>query len=504
VSQTSDNVFPFRLQGVSPLPPGPPNCVNDHRFPLPDSVGSDLPEPERSWFREFLLCRNPARGRQLSILLNREADKRERAAAAKNAAPNKDEEPKRNDWFDLMIMDKKKHTMPILTNVANALRHAPQFACVFAFDEFFQDIALTGTLPTAPGAPRRNIMNLPRLMGDNDVSQVQEWLQHNGLLTIGRNTVHQAIALVASENPFHPVCDWLDSLVWDGTERMSDWLTDCLGVAASEYASAVGRMFLIQMVARVFNPGCKADYTLILEGGQGSVKSQACRILASDDWFSDQMPDIRTKDACQHLRGKWLIEIGELSAFGAAESEALKAFLTRQIEKYRPPYGHEDVIEPRQCVFIGTTNLSLYLKDPTGGRRFWPVSCGVVQLARLVASRDQLFAEAVDRYRHGEHWWPDADFEIEHIEPEQRSRRDKDAWHGNVVDYLDGKSSAYVADIARVGLGIETRFIKREDQHRIRDVLVDLNWKPATKHTKKGTRWLPSGVLEGDKGDDEG
>jgi putative DNA primase/helicase len=183
----------------------------------------------------------------------------------------------------------------------------------------------------------------------------------------------------------------------------------------------------------------------------------------------------------------------------------LKAFLTRQIEKYRPPYAREDAIEPRQCVFIGTTNLPLYLKDPTGGRRFWPVNCGQIRLSKLKEIRDQLFAEAVDRYRHGEHWWPDADFEIKHIEPEQRSRRETDVWHGAILGYLNGRPSAYIANIARdSGLGIETKFIKREDQHRIRDVLIDLKWKPAKNRTKWGTRWLPPGAGDLAEGDDEG
>jgi putative DNA primase/helicase len=168
----------------------------------------------------------------------------------------------------------------------------------------------------------------------------------------------------------------------------------------------VATAFLVSAVARVFQPGCQADCAIVLEGEQGIFKSSALRMLASDEWFSDSLPsDLKHKDAKDHLRGKWIIELPELAQFKRNEIETVKAFLSRRHEQYRPSYGRHEISYPRQCVFAGSTNEEHYLVDTTGNRRFWPVKCGRIDLIGIARDRDQLWAEAVHLYQQGTLWY---------------------------------------------------------------------------------------------------
>ncbi len=293
---------------------------------------------------------------------------------------------------------------------------------------------------------------------------------------IGREQAHQAVDQRAQERIFHPVRDYLKGLPWDDVKRLDHWLANYLGADPSPYVSGIGRMFLVSMVARIFSPGCKADYMLVLEGEQGAGKSRACRVLAGD-WFSDSLPDIHHKDAKEHLRGKWLIEVAELAATSKAESEALKAYISRPVERFRASYGRKEVTEPRQCIFVGTTNKSIYLKDETGARRFWPVKVGKIDIEALERDRDHLYAEAVAAFRASAKWWPDAEFERKHIKPEQAKRFEADPWEEAISKFITGRERATVAEIAKGALGLEVGKVGTAEQRRISGVLVDQRWK---------------------------
>src|SRR4029077_167441 len=196
----------------------------------------------------------------------------------------------------------------------------------------------------------------------------------------------------------------LQGLHWDGVERVDTWLAAYLGAEGTEYARAVGSRWLISAVARIFRPGAKADCCLILEGAQGIRKSTALRTVAGE-YFTDELADLGSKDAAMQTRGVWIIELSELDNLSHAEVARIKAFMSPHTDLFRPPYGMRLVESPRQCVFAGTVNHGSYLRDETGGRRFWPVVCGKIDIAELQRDRDQLWAEAKAKYRSGASWW---------------------------------------------------------------------------------------------------
>lgn len=409
-------------------------------------------------------------------------------------------------WLKDVHRSSNGSPLPILANVMMALRADMAIIALFARDEMYCGDILMQPLPG--GKPE--VAFAPRPVSDDDISALQEWLQNVGLRRVSKDTVHQAVSLRARECAFHPVFSHLEQLVWDGIPRLEDWLSTYVGVERTPYTQGIGDKFLISMVARIYEPGCKADHMLVLEGAQGELKSTLCSVLA-DRWFSDALPDIKHKDAQQHLRGKWLIEVAEMHAMDKAETTLLKSFISRTVERYRPSYGRLEVVEPRQCIFIGTTNKDAYLRDETGGRRFWPIKCGPIDIDALADDRDQLLAEAVVLYKAGVQWWPDKDFERQHIMPEQERRYEGDAWEDLISDHLSDRRQTTVVEIACAVLGYEgerpcftvpgdpqpmrgtaINQLSKSNQQRIAAILTKLGWERSKREPGTGRQlWKP-------------
>ncbi len=373
-------------------------------------------------------------------------------------------------------------------NNAIAVLREPEWLGVFRFD----DMASQKTVSDLPPSSCEISYEEPRALRDTDIANVQAYMQRRGLRTISRENTAHAIDVISEQNRFHPVRDYLDSLEWDGIERASSWLTSYLGAENIQYTNRIGVMLLISMIARIYKPGCKVDHMVILEGPQGARKSTVCRILGGE-WFSENLPpDINNKDTSAHLNGKWLIEVGEMAAMSKAEASDLKAFVTRQEERYRPPYGRCEVVQPRQCVFIGTTNEAEYLRDATGGRRYWPVKVGKIDTEQLTLDRDQLFAEAVELFKKGERWWPDQELQNAVIAAEQEARRECDPWEDEIASYISNKNLVTIGDILKDVLRIDVSHHSPRETRRAANALRVLGFE-ATK--RNGQRcWVRTSI----------
>jgi putative DNA primase/helicase len=344
----------------------------------------------------------------------------------------------------------------VLFNVLEVLSKDPHWAGVFGYDAF----AYKETLLARPPYLAEEGPWTVRPLIDQDDSETSYWLQREYDLCASTTLIHEAIQTMAHRNPYHPVRDYLRGLQWDQQPRLETWLTTYCHAEDTPYTRAVGAKTLLSWVARVEEPGCKADCVTILQGAQGIGKSTTWEILAGKPWFSDTMPDIERKDAMEVLHGKWIVELGELAVMRRSEREAIKRFVSSPSDHFRPSYGRRAMTFPRQTIFAGTTNKDQFLQDETGGRRWWPVfipqKCDLEALRR---DRDQLFAEAFDRYQHGAQWYltPDEDALAA---AEQEDRFEVDPWEEPVLAHLeavlkDGDPYVTTQDLLSRCLGLE-------------------------------------------------
>lgn len=373
--------------------------------------------------------------------------------AAKGRKPRKVPREKPSDWR-MLLAETADGYVGDERNILAALRNAPELKGLVRFNAMALEVEFTRE------PPWRNLENGNR-WGETDDTHLIAWLQQRELKVRNRGAAADCVAAVAQESPYHPLREYLNSLTWDESWRLEGWLAKYLGATGDpRYLAAVGRRWLISAVARIMQPGCQVDHVLVLEGAQGLRKTEAARVLAvRPDWFVGELGTIGTKDALQQLVGRWIIEIAELKAIKSSEIEAVKSYLTQRHDTFRPPYGRRTAQFPRQCVFIGTTNETDYLRDRTGNRRYWPVKCARIDLAALERDRDQLWAEAVREYRAGEQWHLTEE-ESALATGQQSERVQITQTEEDVVTYLAaqrsaGKAELTVRDVLVYGLGLQ-------------------------------------------------
>lgn len=331
-------------------------------------------------------------------------------------------------WTNSLIMQGNRPA-PQTVNAVIALKQAPQLQNLLKFDEFSQFIICCKAPPWAK--PNKEFKE--KNWTDTDTRNLQVWMQNKNIM-VGPNQVNDAVDLVAMEKSFHPIKIYLENLEWDQKPRLGKWLTNYLGVESNKYVKAVGIRWMVSSVARIMQPGCKADCILILEGAQGTRKSTALKTLF-DPWFTDEIAEFGSKDACLQMSGRWCIEVAELDAMSRIGVDRLKSFLSRSVDRFRPPFGRKVIDVPRSSILVGTVNPDSYLKDQTGNRRFWPVKTGTIKIDMLEHDRDQLFAEALVLYRKKHPWWLETTELIKEAALEQDIRVQSDPWEERITQY---------------------------------------------------------------------
>jgi predicted P-loop ATPase len=324
------------------------------------------------------------------------------------------------------------------------------------------------------------------------VHRIRSWISKEYDVEFSYDAVRFAVESVATSRAHSPVANYLESLTWDGVPRLERMLHVYCGAEDNDYTRAVSVKFMLMCADRALHPGCRAEAVLVLEGPQGIGKSSFVRTLASDEYFSDHFVSPGGRDAALLLSGVWLVEIAELAQWRRSGDEEQKAFLTQRFDRYRRPYDHYEVVQPRSCAFVITTNATQYLTDSTGNRRYLPV--GVtrrVRLAELVRDRDGLWAEAVHRLKSGESTFIEEDSAVwRFAERVQRARLVEDGWDEAVGVYLEarGREGVTPTSVLREALGYKDGDVGREHLTRMRAVLASLGWRIERRREGEGKR----------------
>jgi predicted P-loop ATPase len=347
-------------------------------------------------------------------------------------------------------------------HVIDALRTHEDLRGMLTFDEFQHRIVISSQPPW-------DGMEYRKPWSDECTTELMSHLQRRDFVIRGRGVVDAAVAVVARDRKRHPVREFLQGCkaAWDGQKRIERLFTEYYDAQGdTRYLTAVSRAFLLSAVARILKPGCKVDTVAVFEGNQGAGKSQSVRILGGE-WVNESLPSLSDpREAALALRGVWFVELSELAAMTRAEVESVKSFISRQVDDIREPYARHSTAYPRQCVMVGTTNASTYLRDHTGNRRFWPIRCRVIDLELLARDRVQLFGEAVHAFEAGEAWHLSRENELL-ANQEQECRRYVSELEADCLAYLDrmrsqGQTEIEMRAVIQNVCGIECRRNQRD------------------------------------------
>lgn len=350
---------------------------------------------------------------------------RERAQAAADDFDGLDDaelpEDYNDEWKAELEYTKSGKLLCNIANIILILENDPALAGHIVHDLF------TGMDSAKDGLPWNKNANQ---WTDTDDANLRVWLEKHYDIT-GKEKIADALTAVLTRHSYHPIRDYLNGLTWDGVPRLDRIIIDYMGAEDSELNRAMSRKHFVAAVARVFNPGCKYDYCLIMSGAEGIGKSTLLRVMGGR-WFNDSITTLEGKEGMEQLRRAWVVELGELSSIKRSDVEQVKAHLSKQVDIYRAAYARRVLEHPRQCVFCGTTNEALFLKGDTGNRRFWVIPV-VAELRKyrdwskaIRHDRDQLWAEAVHYYKQGEPLYLSEELEAQAKQRQQDFNDDND------------------------------------------------------------------------------
>ncbi|CEP40461.1 virulence-associated E family protein [Paraclostridium sordellii] len=351
---------------------------------------------------------------------------------------NLNEDNNENIWITKLEVDKKGMYKASNKNIVTILENDINLKGKIAYNLFSNRTMVKGDLPW------RSVSDKVRgdIWQDSDDANLRVYID----ITYGivaPYKINDGLAIIEKKNKYHPIIDYLNSNTWDKVSRVDTLMIDYLGAEDCDYTRSITRKMLVAAVSRVFNPGIKFDYMLVLVGRQGIGKSYIINLLGRE-WYSDSLNTVYGKEAYEQLQNAWILEMAELSATKKADAEAIKHFISKTEDSYRQAYGRRVDTFKRQCVFFGTTNENEFLKDRTGNRRYWPLMVGVNKpLKNLFKDLNkneinQIWAEALYLYKCGEKLILEGDVERE-ANLKQEQHLESNSKEGMIREFLNMK-----------------------------------------------------------------